>query len=120
MKLKIEDLVIMKDWGTSYPNSSKWFANRINILRPEWIARYAYDDHTNYDTRRYTDQRQYSILYIDESDKKALISDSIDYGKVYLVSLDALVLANPPKKMTVSEIEEELGYRVEIVAEKED
>ena len=120
MKLRVGDEVRVKDWGKMLTTSSDLLVNDNTISR-DLLARYAFGDNSHFAENRYNDNTKYEILRI--------LGDVVLIGKnvpsycinpVYLIYDYGLELACPPKKMTVSEIEGELGYRVEIIAENEE
>ena len=117
MSIRVGDKVKVKNWGKSYSNTVSWFEESTDIPRG-LIARYAYGDDSNFHNCQYSDTETYTVKYL--KDNKALITaQGRDYSPVYMIGIEGLELKDV-KKMTVSEIEEELGYRVEIIAENEE
>ena len=119
-EFKVGDLVKVADWGSQYSSHRDWFlAHMSNAgFKAEWAIRYAFDN-VLYEIESLGDsakQKTYQILYTDGY--KYLISaaktDSL-YTPVYLINEKGLKRA--PRKMTLKEIEKELGYEVELVAE---
>ena len=124
MEIKTGMIVNVIDWGQEYSTNKQWFEDHYNKgdIPLDYIIRYAFDDQSNYAERRYMDTTEYKVLFVDNTEQKALITESdecgynaTEYGwnKTYLVGLDGI---EPLKKeMTLKQIEEILGYRVKIV-----
>lgn len=114
MKFKVGDRVRVINWGKMYDCDVSWFRRHEDMIDIELVARYAFNDSRKYTECQYTDDTIYTINYL--TDTEALISES-DYRKVYLIGLEGLCFAYAPRRMTLSEIEDKLGYRVEIISE---
>lgn len=110
-KIKVNDTVQVTDWGSIHDTCRLWFEDHKNEIKFDWGIRYAYQDAENYEDCQYTDNNTYVVLYVDEQEKKALISLHTAYTKVYLIDLDVLV---PVRVMTMEEIEKELGYKIKL------
>lgn len=115
--IKAGDTVKVIDWGYSCPKNDEWFLARAAWLKSEWIAKYAYGDSSNYEKypEEYSDKRYWEVLFVDIDDNLALITEKSPFvdEKVYLIMVKGLTPAT--RKMTISEIEDILGYPVEIV-----
>lgn len=119
-EFKVGDLVKVANWGAQYSSHRDWFLDHMNDdgFKAEWAIRYAFDN-ALYEIESLGDsakQKTYQVLYTDGY--KYLISAAKTrsvYQPVYLIQEDGL--KRPPRKMTLKEIEKELGYEVELVAE---
>ena len=114
--IKAGDIVKVINWGRIYSIRDNWLLDRLNLLKLEWLARYAYGDSKNFTTyfKRGSDWRRWKVLFVDVDDNLALITQQFDgNGAVYLIGLDGL--SPLTREMTLSEIEAELGYPVKIV-----
>lgn len=109
-KIKPMDVVKVADWGDMYDTCTPWFKEHKDNISIDWIIRYAYGDVSNYEQRKYTDDNAYIVLYVDGD--KALISLYAENTKVYLINVDALYRV---RKMTLEEIEKELGYKIKLI-----
>lgn len=122
--IKVGDIVNVVDWGCAYSTNVSWFEENFEALNRDWIVRFAFDDSSKYLKfgDEPLDETEYTVLFIGKHnlcDKRvALIAES-SYSSVYLIGLDGLSKYIPPKKMTQKEIEKELGYKIEIVKDKE-
>lgn len=121
------DIVFVKNWGSGYTTFSEWFLYRIKNpdFNPEWAVRYAYADESNYDNCCHEDKRKYKVLYVSrdarsECTKVLIEEDGLPFktSKVYLI--DATALVRDVKRVTMRDIEEKFGCKIEIIAEKED
>ena len=123
--IKVGDIVNVVDWGRVYSTNVSWFKNNFGALNRDWIIRYAFGDSSNYLKFRNAslDGTKYKVLFIGKhnicNSLVALIAEDYAYSPVYLIGLDGLSKYIPPKKMTQKEIEKELGYKIEIVKDKE-
>ena len=121
--VKVGDVVRVTDWGCQYSTNSVWFLTHMDDLETEWLINYAYGDSTHYTEHQYTDTNEYRVLYVDECERKCLITRY--YGsdrvyEVYLIGLKGVELYDKPTEMTISEIEEKLGVKnLKIVKENE-
>ena len=114
--IKAGDLVRVKNWGKGYTTYTGWFLNNFENLEPKWIINYAYGDDSKYRDKCKTDSAIYKVLYVEDS--KALICEcGLFARKTYLISTEGL--KDTPKRMTKKQIEEELGYSIEILEEEE-
>lgn len=120
--IKVGDIVKVKDWGESYSCAMEWFLN--NHIDNQLMIRYAYGDSRkfdvyNNDTGR-KDPLRYEVLAV--ADDKALIAEPSQYGntRAFLVRTEALVNIAEIHHMTIEEIEDELGYPIEIIKERDD
>lgn len=128
MKIKVGDIVKVKNWGNSWNTDTSWFMEHQEI-KPEWMINYKYDDWEKFDKYYNTnnnDEETYEVLYIDPENKRALIRPYDEDVKgfvgfhtpTYLLGLKSIELYGEPIEMTVSEIEEKLGIRnLKIIAE---
>lgn len=129
--ISVGDIVMVKNWGRNYSYDNQWFDNHFDELDRNWIINYAYDN-SKYDkySSFKSDPNYYKVLYIgfNAYESVALIGDYLGktafgdayVGAVYLISLDTLDVVEHIKKMTKTEIEKELGYKIEIINESED
>ena len=117
--INVGDIVKVKDWGESCSYFTEWFLmNNIDI---QLMIRYAYGDGRKYD--KYNDETglkdtlKYIVLAV--ADGKALITeddlDKYNNHPAYLVSVNALINIKEIHHMTIEEIEDELGYPIEII-----
>lgn len=115
--IKVGDIVKVKDWGKSYACAIDWFIQ--NDIRSRLMIRYAYADSRRFDTYNSDtgkeDTFEYEVLAV--ADNKALITQAPNYhiNPVYLVGTAGLVNINEIHHMTIEEIEEALGYPIEII-----
>ena len=122
-EIKVGDIVLVHDWGESFSQNTDWFMEKYkeNLIKPEWMLRWAYGDSSYY--RKYNvgeDDTEYRVIFVDQLNDKALIEARLEYfPAIYLIGLDGLSKYIPPKKMTQREIENVLGYKIEIVTDKE-
>jgi len=122
-EIKVSDIVQVTDWGRAYDTAYAWICANKDALQQDWLIRYAFGGgEDKYDKCKYTDTDTYEVLYI--ANGRAMITRSkCDWEPIYIVGVDALSLYITPKKtkkMTVSEIEDILGYRIEIVSKEEE
>ena len=119
-EFKVGDLVKVVDWGPQYSSHRDWFlAHMSNAgFKAEWAIRYAFDN-ALYEIESLGDsatQKTYQVLYTDGYKYLISVVDGRSvYQPVYLIQEDGL--KRTPRKMTLKEIEKELGYEVELVAE---
>ena len=110
INLKPMDIVGVADWGRMYDTCIPWFKEHEGEIPVDWIIRYAYGDASNYEQRKCTDNNTYVVLYVNED--KALISLYAANTKVYLIHVNALYHV---RKMTLEDIEKELGYKIKLI-----
>lgn len=117
--IKVGDIVKVNDWGKAYSTYSKWFERWKSVLKYEWAVHYAYGDKSKYFANRH-DDCLYCVLFVNDQTDAVLIGDgaSKDY-KVYLVNISGLE-KQYSKRMTKTQIEKELGYKIEIIEEDEE
>ena len=116
--IKAGDLVKVKNWGKGYTTYTGWFLDNFENLKPEWIINFAYNNDSKYKDKCKTDSATYKVLYV--KDSIALICEIGLFNTVretYLIGTGGL--EDAPKRMTKKQIEEELGYPIEIVEEEE-
>ena len=123
--ISVGDIVKVRNWGRNYAYDNQWFDNHFDKLDRNWIINYAYDN-SKYDkySNFKSDPNHYKVLYIgfNAYEPVALIADYFDddyVGAVYLIGLDTLDVVEHIKQMTKTEIEKELGYKIEIREEGE-
>lgn len=116
-KFRVGDTVQVKDWGEMYCRSIDFFELHGNEILPNYMVRYAYGDNRNYVECRNSDSSEYVVLYV--YGNKAVISKSVATGAVYVISTNGLTPTNVVK-MTVDEIEKQLGHRICIVEDSTD
>ena len=115
--INVGDIVKVKDWGESYSSAMDWFLN--NHIDNQLMIRYAYGDSSNYDIYNSDtgkkDTFEYEVLAV--ANDKALIAESSHYGntRAFLVRTEALINIKEIRYMTIEEIEDELGYPIEII-----
>ena len=116
--INVGDIVKVKDWGESYSSAMDWFLN--NHIDNQLMIRYAYGDSRNYDAYNSDtgkkDTFEYEVLAV--ANDKALIAEPNHYGnntRAFLVRTEALINIKEIRHMTVEEIEEALGYPIEII-----
>lgn len=113
--IKVGDIVRVSDWGRQFSSNSSWFKTHIDDLETEWLIKYAHGDSTHYTKHKYNDTNKYQVLYVDEYEKKCLITlnhDCYNYvSNVYLIGLKGVELYDKPTELTISEIEEKLGIK---------
>ena len=115
--INVGDFVKVKDWGESYSCAMEWFLN--NNIDSKLMVRYAYGDSRKYDVYNSgtgeKDDFRYEVLAV--ADDKALIGEPNRYGntRAFLVRTEALININEIHHMTIEEIEDELGYPIEII-----
>ena len=117
-KIKVGDTVYVEDWGKSYSTYTSFFEKHFEDFDIEWIINYAYNNNMYGRFKNKKDDCKYKVLYIDGY--KILIADVGYNGKIkatYIV--DKRVLVPAVIKMTKKEIEEALGYSIEIIEEGE-
>lgn len=90
-------------------------------FKAEWAIRYAFDN-ALYEIEELGDsakQETYQILYTDGYKYLISVAETRSvYQPVYLIQEDGLKLKRPLRKMTKADIEEELGYEIEIIEDK--
>ena len=117
--IKVGDIVKVKDWGESYSSAIDWFLNNHNHIDNQLMIRYAYGDSRNYDVYNSDtgkkDPFEYEVLAV--ANDKALIAEPSNYNntQAFLVRTEALINTKEIRHMTVEEIEDELGYPIEII-----
>lgn len=116
-KLRVGDTVQVKDWGEMFCHCVDFFDKHHNEIVYNYMVRYAYGDNRNYVECRNADSSEYVVLYV--YDERALISESVAEGAVYLINTRALKPVNVVE-MTLAEIERQLGYRICIVEDSAD
>lgn len=118
--INIGDIVKVKDWGDSYSYAMDWFMQ--NDISSQLMIRYAYGDGRKYDEYNdetgFKDSLKYKVLAV--ANGKALITeydkyDNYDNSPAYVVGVNALINIKEIHRMTVEEIENELGYPIEII-----
>lgn len=127
--ISVGDIVSVRNWGRSYSYYNRWFNDHFDELDHNWIINYAYDNNKygKYSDFK-SDPKYYKVLYIDFNtyEPVALIADYLGdtadayAGAVYLIDLDTLDVIKHIKQMTKTEIEKELGYKIEIINESEE
>ena len=133
MKIKVGDIVRVKNWGNSWNTCTSWFLEHSKELKPEWMINYKYGDWEKFNKYygERDDDEKYEVLYVDSIGEKVLIrsydEDTIELekevgflGSTYLLGLKAVELYDgEPVEMTVTEIEKRLGIRnLKIIGEK--
>ena len=120
--IEVGDIVKVKDWGESYSCAMDWFLN--NHIDNQLMVRYAYGDSRNYDVYNSDtgekDTFEYEVLAV--ADNKALIAEPSYYGnntRAFLIRTEALINIKEIRYMTIEEIEDELGYPIEIIKERD-
>ena len=115
--INVGDIVKVKDWGESYSCNMEWFLN--NHIDTQLMIRYAYGDGHMYDIYNSDtgkkDTFRYEVLAV--ADNKALIAEPSNYNntQAFLVRTEALINTKEIHHMTIEEIEDELGYPIEII-----
>ena len=115
--INVGDIVKVKDWGESYSSAMEWFLN--NHIDNQLMIRYAYGDGRKFDVYNSDtgekDTFRYEVLAV--ADNKALIAEPSDYvnTQAFLVRTEALINIAEIHHMTIEEIEDELGYPIEII-----
>ena len=115
--INVGDIVKVKDWGESYSCFMEWFLN--NHIDSQLMIRYAYGDSHNYDVYNSDtgekDTSKYEVLAV--ADGNALIAKPSNCGntQAFLIRTKALVNTKEIHHMTIEEIEDELGYPIEII-----
>lgn len=117
-KIKAGDMVYVKDWGKSYGSNYSFFQERLSQLKYEWMIKYGYENNMYELYKDGIDRNKYKVLYVDGD--MALITREYIYNMsaTYLIATYALKLA--PVEMTKKQIEEALGYPIEIIEEGEE
>ena len=80
----------------------------------EWMVKYRYDDDDR-DTIGHVCTVLHHALHPNDFELMLYLVSDDSTGYVYLISEQGLEFAK--RKMTIAEIEKELGYRIEIVEE---
>ena len=116
--INVGDIVKVKDCGESYSSAMDWFLN--NHIDNQLMIRYAYGDSRKYDLYNSDtgkkDTFEYEVLAV--ADDKALIAEPSNYynaTRAFLVRTEALINIKEIHHMTIEEIEDELGYSIEII-----
>ena len=115
--INVGDFVKVKDWGESYSYSMEWFLN--NHIDSQLMIRYAYGDGHKYEMYNSDtgekDAFKYEVLAV--ADNIALIAKPSNYSntRAFLIRTEALININEIHHMTIEEIEDELGYPIEII-----
>ena len=118
MKFKVGDKVKVKNWGRSYSTYTSFFEERQNDsnMKIEYMINYAYNNDKFLKYRELnSDPDTYTVVYVSNFLSPILIQDSFE--ATYIVGDDALEFEN--KKMTLKEIEEQLGFSIELISEDE-
>lgn len=121
MKFKVGDKVKVENWGLSYTTYTSFFKNRQNDsnMKIEYMINYAYNNDKFFKYYELnSDPDTYTVVYVNDVNNflsQVLIQDSL--GATYIIRADALEFKN--KKMTLKEIEEQLGYSIELISEDE-
>ena len=110
-EIKVGDIVYVYNWGAKFPVHEAWFIEQLEHNRENfdicWAIRFAYGITGEVSSRNV----KYKILYLDGD--RALITALYGVNNpVYLIGTDAL---SKRRRMTKEEIEEELGYEIEII-----
>ena len=117
--IKVGDEVTVVNWGLNYATYSDWFTEKVQNgeIPVDFAVRYAYRGgmYDKYPMRR-GDKKPYIVLYTDTN--MSLISKHKNNEEVYLIGTDTLELG--ARRMTVREIEAELGYSIRLVDEDGD
>lgn len=107
----------LKIGGESYSYAMEWFLN--NHIDNQLMIRYAYGDGRKFDVynndTEEKDTFKYEVLAV--ANNKALIAEP-SYGnntQAFLVRTEALINIKEIHHMTIEEIEDELGYPIEII-----
>lgn len=115
--INVGDSVKVKDWGESYSSAMEWFLN--NHIDNQLMIRYAYGDSHNFDIYNSDTGEKDTFIYevLAVAGDKALIAEPSHYGntQAFLVRTEALVNTKEIHHMTIEEIEDELGYPIEII-----
>lgn len=111
-KFKVGDKVRVVSNGSRYDTFTAWFAVNREHLETEWLVKYRYDDDDNITGDVCTvlycaphPTRTHDMLYF--------IKHGADY--VYLIGEAGIEITS--RKMTLADIEKELGYRIELIRE---
>lgn len=119
-EFKVGDLVKVANWGAQYSTHRDWFLAHMSDagFKAEWAIRYAFDNELfENESGEQAKQKTYQILYTDGYKYLISVAETRSvYQPVYLIQEDGL--KRPPHKMTLKEIEKELGYEVEIIEDK--
>lgn len=125
-EIRVGDTVNVVNWSRMYSTNVPWFEENFEALNRDWIVRFAFGDSSKYLEfgNDPLDETEYKVLFIGThnwcDNPVALIAENHSYSPVYLIGLDGLSKYIPPKKMTQREIENELGYKIEIISEVDD
>lgn len=118
--INVGDIVKVKNWGESYSSAMDWFLRNQNDIDSQLMIRYAYGDSHKYDVYNSDtgkkDTFEYEVLAV--ADDKALIAEPSHYGnntQAFLIRTEALINIKEIHHMTIEEIEDELGYPIEII-----
>lgn len=121
---KIGDIVRVTDWGEAYPTDDSWFEERVGTIPLNYIMRYAYGNHSNYDKYKNSDDpAKYTVLYVSDGNPSRVLicnEDSID-REVYMLDVNGIELYDELVEMTISQIEKKLGIsHLRIISEEKD
>lgn len=118
-KFKAGDIVKITEWGYQYQSNLDWFYEYITSagFEVKWAIRYAYGNPMFLVDSLGEPAKldSYRIYYAVPEQDKYLISVDNDYAPMYLFSARGLKPA--PRKMTLDDIESELGYEIELIGE---
>ena len=118
-EIKAGDLVTVKDWGEAFSTCTSWFIKHNQNLHIEWLINYKYGDNRKFINCRCADKTVYRVLYRDYN--QILICENTQYAPdetgVYLIGINGVEEYIKPKQMTQKEIEDILGYPIELVKE---
>ena len=110
-KFKVGDKVRVVNNGNRYDTYTEWFEAYREHLKTEWLVKYRYNDDDVITGDICT--VLYYAPHTTFHDMLYLIKHGTDY--VYLIGEAGIEVAS--RKMTLADIEKELGYSVEIVKE---
>lgn len=115
---EVGEVVKVKDIGKRYSTYYNWFDLHARDVRPSVVALYGSDDYKELYTKmkykiiakgkhEHEDTMLYLLWYDGDQDRASY------YSHILLMGEEGI--KTPPKKMTVKEIESELGYEIELV-----
>ena len=113
-KFKVGDKVMVVDDGKRYDTFTEWFAVHREHLKTEWLVKYRYNDDDIITGDICT--VLYCAPHIKNTSAMLYLIEHSD-GCVYLIGEAGIELAS--RKMTLADIEQELGYKVELIREWE-